>query len=427
VLALAIVLLALPWWWTPTDLGVQWEWAERHLDLARVVVVAAGTLVCGVLLRVLVTGGGPLFGWWGTWVYLAALVALIEVVFAGIPGRGEVGVSALDDVPVALLYAVGGLLILAAFAWRGGLTAWAFGSTLFPDGGRTRLADVEGNLDHVICATDLHAGEHVYFAPRFVYAYRFGLGKPGKLPLRTPVQASAAFPGAFPVRWVPRRFKFNQSGKSEHHKPPFLALVDGGVYDNMGEEWAQGLDDRTGDFRTAGALVVVNASAKMPYGRVWSLWLPLVGGALAFWREKSVLYDSGTAQRRRAMVRQFDLAALGGGGYKGTLVHISQSPYKGARLFEKATGAWAARAARAQEALKWLAEHDTFGEARWTEEATRSPTVPTTLVGFDAKTTSTLVYHGYLLTLINAKVFLGHELPPKPLGDTDIDALVKGA
>jgi hypothetical protein len=123
VLVVAVALLALPWWLTPADLGVEWAWIEQHLDLTRVLIVAAGTLLTGVLLRVLVTGGGPLFGWWGTWVYLASLVALVELVFAGIPR--------LDGVSHVLLYVVGVLLILTLFAWRGGLTAWAFGSMLF--------------------------------------------------------------------------------------------------------------------------------------------------------------------------------------------------------------------------------------------------------------------------------------------------------
>jgi len=82
---------------------------------------------------------------------------------------------------------------------RGEICGWALATTLFSqDKKPTLLKDIERRIDHVICATDLHAGEHVYFSGNFVYSYRFGWGKPGTLPLYVAVQASAAFPGAFP-------------------------------------------------------------------------------------------------------------------------------------------------------------------------------------------------------------------------------------
>ena len=330
-----------------------------------------------------------------------------EATFAGVP-RLHV------DVPQWLLYAAGVTLLLAGFTMRGRVTGWAFAAKLFPDGRNTRLAGVKRELDHVICATDLHAGEHVYFAPTFVYAYRFGLGGPSKLRLHAPVQASAAFPGAFPARWTWRaRFDFHKAGESEHHTPPFLALVDGGVYDNMADEWAQSLAKRPGSssYRKAKVLIVVNASRGLPYGAVWRLGLPVVGGALAFWREKSVLYDSGTAQRRRALTRQFDLAARGGDGLRGTLVHISQSPYNGPRAFEQTDEPWKSRA---QGALSFLDAHGSHSESQWTEVADGNSAVPTTLVGFDRDTATRLVHHGYVLTAVNTHLFLGHPLPTAP-------------
>jgi hypothetical protein len=34
---------------------------------------------------------------------------------------------------------------------------------------------------NIFCATELQAGNHVYFAPSFVYGYRHGIGEPGDL------------------------------------------------------------------------------------------------------------------------------------------------------------------------------------------------------------------------------------------------------
>jgi predicted acylesterase/phospholipase RssA len=435
VLALLVIAfggaLFAPWWLEPHHLHVHSGWADRHLDLVRAFVVAGGTLVVGALFRTLITGGGPLFGWGGIWVYFACLVALGEAVYAGS--------ARLEGALSILLYVVGSLALLTAIAQRGWFAARAFGHQLFPQGPRTQLSELRRDLDHVICASDLHAGEFVYFAPRFVYAWRFGRGSPGALRLHTPVQASAAFPGAFPVTWVRRaRFGFQRVGDSEHQTPWALALVDGGVYDNMGDEWASevakchqppkpGKPGEGNDcpYRDAQARIVVNASAGLPYKGVKRLTLPLVGGALAFWKEKSVLYDSGTAQRRRAMVREFDLAARGGEAWWGTLVHISQSPYKGARAFAGQQALWPGRAARAQSALAFLGEQETSEEA-WSTRADDNSNVPTTLLAFDAKRSARLLHHGYVLAAVNAHVFLGHPLPEPARTYADFLALVSG-
>ena len=43
-----------------------------------------------------------------------------------------------------------------------------------PVGASQACGELDSTIDHVICATDLHAGEHVYFSGGFVCAYRFG-------------------------------------------------------------------------------------------------------------------------------------------------------------------------------------------------------------------------------------------------------------
>ena len=140
-----------------------------------------------------------------------------------------------------LCLVLAGLLLQA----RGRLFSGILARRLFSPSGRpTRLRDAHTGVDHVICATDLHAGENVYFSPRFVCAYRFGLGEPGELPLHVAVQASAAYPGGFPPRRLsvaPLRF---QNGLPEARGVRALVLADGGVYDNMADQWVKGQQRR---------------------------------------------------------------------------------------------------------------------------------------------------------------------------------------
>jgi hypothetical protein len=64
-----------------------------------------------------------------------------------------------------LLFVVGVLLVGAVAGLREEVCGRAFASTLFSPGGRpTRLADIHTAVEHVLCATELHAGEYVYFS-----------------------------------------------------------------------------------------------------------------------------------------------------------------------------------------------------------------------------------------------------------------------
>src|SRR5436190_15312927 len=67
-----------------------------------------------------------------------------------------------------LVFAAGVFAVGWLGALRGKVSARAYGQTLFArDGARARLADIHKEVDHVFCATDLHAGEHFYFSGRF--------------------------------------------------------------------------------------------------------------------------------------------------------------------------------------------------------------------------------------------------------------------
>jgi predicted acylesterase/phospholipase RssA len=387
--------------------------------------------VSGDLAR-LVAGRGVLFGWWGTWAYLvmlavtgaAAMGAVVEVVAAW-----PLGVDAAWwlEALVAVVAALAWLRLLSA---RGQVTAAAFERTLLSTEGAQTLAGLHSSLDHVICATDLHAGEHVYFSSGWVCAFRFGHGSNGDLPLGRTVQASAAFPPVFGVARIDTdRFGF-QSGTPEGQEAGSLALTDGGVYDNMGDQWAHGLPDRLerwGDlgFREADELIVVNSSAGLGWGSTWSFRIPVAGALLALLRMKSALYDNGTSVRRRELVRRFDLAEKTGDGLRGALVHIPQSPFRAPDAFANAGALWPERQARAQAALARLGD-DPATRSQWAEVARLNAEVKTTLFGFRPEVCARLLHHVYVLAMVNLHVILAYPLWDELPAEDDFLAMATG-
>jgi predicted acylesterase/phospholipase RssA len=139
------------------------------------------------------------------------------------------------------------------------------------DGRPTMLAGIARSLDHVMCATELQSGDHFYFAPTFLYSYRFGCGRPSALRLSTAVQASACVPGAFAARKLataPHQFQRSPSVTEPAAVPSQLVLSDGGVYDNMADEWLDGLASRMAENPSllvmtpaVDEMLVVNSSA----------------------------------------------------------------------------------------------------------------------------------------------------------------------
>src|SRR5439155_23664981 len=126
--------------------------------------------------------------------------------------------------------------------FRGVAVGWAMGRSLLRiEGRRARLSDLSHEVDHVLCACDLHGRHHVYFGRDFVYSFGLGLGARSSLPLSAAVQSSANLPGAFPpraMRAAPFRFTAGR------YRAPVLALTDGGVYDNMADEWLLSFRER---------------------------------------------------------------------------------------------------------------------------------------------------------------------------------------
>ena len=415
--------------------------AEKTPEISSVASVSGGSLANGALAQDVdlstataadvesavaqtarkLTGRGTLFGASAVGIWIAGLLVLAALALVGpwlLPVAGWLRV---------VIFLVALALLGGYFALRGLVTGRAFATTLFTrNGRRTGLAEIHSSVDHVVCATDLHAGEHVYFSGGFVYAYRFGLGRPGDLPLHSAVQASAAFPGAFPVAWIKTgRFQF-QGGTPEGAGASWLALHDGGVYDNMGDQWAHGLENRSDDhpgvFQPADELIVANGSGGLEYGSVARLGIPWIGEFLTLLQDKSVLYDNGNSVRRRELVARFDLAEREGKGLRGSLVHIPQSPFKVPRAFES-SAAWPARAERARAALAHLRDETTETEADWVGIAQANTAVPTTLLGLKTDVTARLLRHAYVLAMVNLHVILGYPLRPIPSAE-DFERLV---
>jgi predicted acylesterase/phospholipase RssA len=271
---------------------------------------------------------GTLWGSVFTWLYLFALAVSFVVLWGAfwLPMH-----CAFQWCVFVVGFVIWAKLL---FERRGAVCGWAFAATLFsPNGKCTSLRDIaHDDIDHLICATDLHAGEHVYFSGRFICSYRFGWGTPADLRLDQAVQASASFPVGFPCRWLKTsRHDFSQGTE----KAPLMCLIDGGVYDNMAEQWAYGLvkrkrrwKDLAKEVHDADELVVVNASGEMGFESVKRLGIPLLGELFTLLRVIDVMYDNTTSPRRLMLVDQFDKAARIEKGLCGALVTIEQSPFK---------------------------------------------------------------------------------------------------
>lgn len=323
----------------------------------------------------------------------------------------------------------GSLIVLAAgiavFAQRSRVVDHALARTHFSQNGSpTRLASVARSLDHVLCATEVQAGEHFYFSARFLYSYRFGRGQPSDdLALSTAVQASACLPGAFAARRLaaaPYRFERSAQVKEPPAVPDQMLLTDGGVYDNMADQWADGLAARVRDnpalhvmTPALDELIVANASAGSKWTAVRTSWLPIRNELATLLRVKDVQYAVSTGTRRHDLVAFWDAAARSGRGITGALVHIAQSPFEVPDAFAHAD-AWPDRSARAREAIAWLGDSD--GErAAWAEVADQSRKLPTVLRKLGPEATARLLWHSYVLAASNLHVLLPvFELPPLP-------------
>jgi hypothetical protein len=330
-----------------------------------------------------------------------------------------------------LLFLIGIVLALALIGARSVVADRIFRRLLFtkPDGKPVRLKDMHSPATHVMCATEVQSKVHAYFARDFAYSYEFGTSTgAGDLPLSTAVQASACFPGGFP----PRSLSAAKLGFTAKDRKT-LWLVDGGVYDNMGEQWAQRFASRVkGDpalQAVAGPapdnLLVVNASAREGWSSAAILMrVPLLGELLTMLREKSILYQVGTTNRRYGLVRQFDTVRLAqslppgtqrdvllrSAGLNGALTHIATDPCW-------PTTATMASPAEQAACAEVAAKLESFVDQDWIGRAHKlSGKVPTTLAKVGRENAAALLWLGYVLTMANLHIFFQaplYDLPSK--------------
>ena len=299
--------------------------------------------------------------------------------------------------------------------------ALATGLLAHPSEGRPlTLADVGSPVNHVLCATDLESGDHFYMAPRFLYGFREGISStgPSRVTLAAAVQASAALPGAFPPAVISTgAFARSSSIKVPQVSPERVVLSDGGVYDNMADQWESGLATRLilceplGSIQEAAEiLIVANASA------VWE-WRPFdargrVGRELlGLARDQGVQYDVSTARRRNQLLERFEGHRVDDGqGLVGVIVMIDRVPMRLAAPF---TAGDDDIATRAREAVAYL--EACHSSAEWQAMADGNAQVPTTLGPIGERAVLDLMEQSYTSTMVGLYVLHGlGELKPFP-------------
>jgi hypothetical protein len=329
------------------------------------------------------------------------------------------GMDALSGPTIAAAVVV---LLLTAwlFERRSAVVDRALASTHFNrDGLPTRLAEVDRSIDHVFCATELQSGGHLYMAPRFIYSYALGMGDPADLLLSTAVQASACLPGAFAFRRLPTA-PHGFRGGSQPAADEML-LTDGGVYDNMGDQWFDGLARRLmrspslpAHGRHIDEIIVVNSSAPVEWRLLRRSRLALAAEIATLRRVNDVMYQVTTQRRRYDLIGRWDQADRDGLGVHGVLVHIAQSPYRMADFYRDAPD-WPDRAERARSVIRLL--HDGPDErSHWAARTAASRAVPTVLRRLGQEATVNLLEHAYVLAMSNSHVLLDYPLlalPPR--------------
>jgi hypothetical protein len=352
--------------------------------------------------------------------HVSAFFAVLVVAAAGAFTWGYVGDTHGDAAWIAVLALVVGtgvllLLLIVTVALRGTVFERALDAVLFR--GR-RLADVHApDTRHVFCATELQSGHQCFLGPELVTEWNAGEGAPGDVRLATAVRASAALPLAFP----PVDLDLTRLGvcltrpwrpKGDPALPVTnLVLTDGGVYDNMGDEWEYGYPERAQQsaiLPPAGAanfLVVANAGKDIgwqSFGRAGLLGRELRG----LKRDVDVVYDVSTSQRRRTLLRLFREAEEAGVGLVGVIAHVPTTPLDVCAAFTGKPG----RGERSEEArvvLNNMREH-------WAALASSNGDVRTTLGALSVETTVDLILHAASLVTVSGYVVhgLGEAQPP---------------
>ena len=194
-------------------------------------------------------------------------------------------------------------------------------------------------------------------------------------------------------------------------------MTNGGVYDNMGEQWARGFVDRIERCRNLSRgrvppnqLVVVNASARIPWIPFRKRLMPLVGELAALIRVNNIMYINTTNVCRQAIVDSFNPAdPTAASALPSVLVQIAQSPFAVAKGFANGT---TSVAERAKGVLKFLTNGPTSDE--WKKIARENSAVATSLSKLGTEVSARLIYQGYVVTMCNLHVLFGTDFPLVP-------------
>lgn len=404
--------------------------------------------------------GGTLWSWWGTWVYAGAVGpagALVGYVFFS-KLRSSLRLSLSVIVAALFLLLIGQRHVIAGIALDSAVRqALQKSSPVETRLYRTSrlLSGINGNPLHIFCATELHTGVHVYFARDFVYSRGFGVGTPDGLMLRTAVQASANFPGAFPPRIVDaRQFRFRFG---EQRSRRWMLLTDGGVYDNMSTSWFTEVVVRRTDLLRQGRSVnelhdkiarplmsdewltstrhewapkerpenkrvfVLNASPAFTWRDLPAAWIPGMGELVSFGDVVLTMYNN--ILRSRYALARYDPLKL---DYKAALpepllLDIGSMPSDDPEAWQMHdVYGWTAR-----PLLQYLVSGDPNQrpltkvpdetKARWTEIREANSRIGTHLNPLGERSVAELMYHSYMLTLAQLHLFYAAPLiEPRP-------------
>jgi hypothetical protein len=205
-------------------------------------------------------------------------------------------------------------------------------------------------------------------------------------------------PGAFPPKWLStKRHDFTGAPEdaSVPPNPRFLVLSDGGVYDNMADQWAVGFRDRkrrsekSDDWLKGEApdeLIVVNSSPRVAWSPFRRGLIPLIGELAALLRTGNILYVNTTSTRRQRLVSDKRL--------RTGLIQIEQSPYRVARAFHNT------------KALELL-DAGVVSEDEWERIAEKNAKESTNLSKLGTDVATRLLYQGYVVAMCNLNSVFG--------------------
>jgi hypothetical protein len=417
---------------------------RRYVATTLIAMVAAACALLGFVVAATSVGRGHpawpyatigvVVGLVGGWIVALLItdhlvVALgVGAVLGGAVGAGVAsavrdltGVAAVSVVVLTIV--VAGVCLLRALrslARRGPAVADALARQLSPDGAPGPfLRDITSSVDHVFCTTDVESAQPMFFAPKFIYGFRHGLAATATsdLTVAQVTQASAAVPPGFPpvTFAVPEFRRSDATGTAPDamadrtDAPGVVRLSDGGVYDNLGDEWEGGFGPRAAQYPElldvqppADLLVVSDASPRFGWRPFTARGLvaPEVHGVL---RTIDLLWAGTTTRRRHDLYERFRPGSQEPNRCSGVLVMIDDSPVEVCRAALELGDPEVE--ARAEAAIDFLL--DQRGDDAWQALSERCARVPTTLGPLTVPVTLELIELAYMATMVALHVFLG--------------------